>query len=221
MYGAVVPTCSAQAVDVIDGHRIRGTGKLFSILHQRRCRRVETGATPVRLNSVCEFVIDLCPEIVPVRFHSIVAVVHLRDRHRQHFTLASGKRRRTVHDLRVQSRRCGKHLGVRAHQPQDVPDLPCPADGKSILVAENSLRGFRGDSTDVGHQSSIEPEGVSSPPLTAIPLAAGSGRYDAFLVSILCREYFRNRNGNCDQQRFHARQINELENKLPTRIIDV
>ena len=181
MYGSVVPAGLAQSVNVCGPHRLRGPSELLSEFQQRGGRTVQPCGPPVAPDTIRNFMIDLCPEVVPVRVHSIVTLVRPRHSHCEHFPLPSGKRRRTVHDMGVEGHRSGKYLGIRAHDPHDVPDLAGPSESRSILVEESSLRVVRGDSLDVGHGFTISvacgaPSGHRSRPRSCWGFCGGGAR---------------------------------------------
>lgn len=98
----ITPTGLPKTVDLGLRHRAWGAGQLLGILEEGRGRLVETGIAPVLPDPVRQGVIDLCPEVVPVRVDSIVAVVRDGDNDRQHFPLRPGERRGPMHDLDVE-----------------------------------------------------------------------------------------------------------------------
>ena len=78
VYGSVVPAGLAQSVNVCGSHRLRGPSELLSEFQQRGGRTVQPCGPPVAPDTIRNFMIDLCPEVVPVRVHSIVTLVRPR-----------------------------------------------------------------------------------------------------------------------------------------------
>lgn len=99
--GRVGKTCDPQLLNVVGSDRSRCARQFFGVGEQRLSGGIELRRAPIRLDGIRQFFLDLSPEVVPVGFDSIVAIVSLRNDDRQHLALRPCEPRRPVHSAEI------------------------------------------------------------------------------------------------------------------------